>query len=145
MEVGDGGRLYTYRYTVTTRMIPALKWAAITAILKFLKLWGTKSQDGVHNHMQNESPYLWRRFGSHAPKQRLVAQRAYQTEDTVVPPPSLQGYAGVDNNALGTFRASLSGTFLQTLPDLVTPLKGHSLSPRSCPATWSAPSERFGY
>ena len=34
-----------------------------------------------------------------------------------------------------TLRASLSGTFLQTLPDLVTPLKGHSLSPRSCPAT----------
>ena len=31
-----------------------------------------------------------------------------------------------------TLRASLSGTFLQTLPDLVTPLKGHSLSPRSC-------------
>ena len=29
--------------------------------------------------------------------------------------------------------------------DLVTPLKGHSLSPRSCPATRSAPSERFGY
>ena len=27
------------------------------------------------------------------------------------------------------------GTFLQTLPDLVTPLKGHSLSPRSCPPT----------
>ena len=41
-----------------------------------------------------------------------------------------------------TLRASLSGTFLQTLPDLVTPLKGHSLSPRSCPATRSAPSER---
>ena len=30
-----------------------------------------------------------------------------------------------------TLRASLSGTFLQTLPDLVTPLKGHSLSPRN--------------
>ena len=44
-----------------------------------------------------------------------------------------------------TLRASLSGTFLQTLPDLVSPLKGHSLSPRSCPATRSAPSERFGY
>ena len=27
---------------------------------------------------------------------------------------------------------SLSGTFLQTLPELVTPLKGHSLSPRGC-------------
>ena len=38
-------------------------------------------------------------------------------------------------------RAPLSGTFLQTLPDLVTPLKGHSLSPRSCPATRSAASE----
>ena len=44
-----------------------------------------------------------------------------------------------------TLRASLSGTFLQTLPDLVRPLKGHSLSPRSCPPTRSAPSERFGY
>ena len=44
-----------------------------------------------------------------------------------------------------TLRASLSGTFLQTLPDLITPLKGHSLSPRSCPATQSAPSEMFGY
>ena len=41
-----------------------------------------------------------------------------------------------------TLRAPLSGTFLQTLPDLVTPLKGHSLSPRSCPATRSAPSSK---
>ena len=48
--------------------------------------------------------------------------------------------------ATGTVRASLSGTFLQTLPDLVTPLKGHSiLSAGSCPVTRSAPSERFGY
>ena len=44
-----------------------------------------------------------------------------------------------------TLRESLSGTFLQTLPELVTPLKGHSLSLRSCPPTRSAPSERFGY
>ena len=27
MKVGGRGRLYTYRYTVTTRMIPALRWA----------------------------------------------------------------------------------------------------------------------
>ena len=47
--------------------------------------------------------------------------------------------------AVFTFWASLSGTFLQTLPDLVPPLKGHSLSPRSCPPTRSAPSERCGY
>ena len=43
-----------------------------------------------------------------------------------------------------TLWASLSDTFLQTLPDLVMPLKGHSLSPRSCPPAWSAPSKRFG-
>ena len=35
MEVGKEGRLYTYRYTVTTRMIPALRWAAMRAILMF--------------------------------------------------------------------------------------------------------------
>ena len=44
-----------------------------------------------------------------------------------------------------TLRASLSGTFLQPLTELVTPLKRHSLSLRSCPPTLSAPSERFGY
>ena len=40
-----------------------------------------------------------------------------------------------------TLRASLSDTLLQTLPDLATPVKGHSLSPRSCPGA----SERFRY
>ena len=30
-----GGRLYTYRYTVTTRMTSALRWAAMRAILVF--------------------------------------------------------------------------------------------------------------
>ena len=34
MEVG-GGRLYTYRYTVTTRMTSALRWAAMRAIIMF--------------------------------------------------------------------------------------------------------------
>ena len=37
MDVG-GGRLYTYRYTVTTRMTSALRWAAMTAILMFHNL-----------------------------------------------------------------------------------------------------------
>ena len=32
MEVGGRGRLYTYRYTVTTRMTPALRWAAMRDI-----------------------------------------------------------------------------------------------------------------
>ena len=35
MEVIEEGRLYTYRYAVTTRMTPALRWAAIRAILMF--------------------------------------------------------------------------------------------------------------
>ena len=36
MEVGGRGRLYTYRYTVTTRMTFALRWAATRAILMFI-------------------------------------------------------------------------------------------------------------
>ena len=32
-EGGGRGRLYTYRYTVTTRMTSALRWAATRAIL----------------------------------------------------------------------------------------------------------------
>ena len=39
MEVG-GERLLTYRYTVTTRMIPTLRWAAMTAILIFYNCEG---------------------------------------------------------------------------------------------------------
>ena len=35
MEVGEIGRLYTYRYTVTTRMTSALRWAVMRAILIF--------------------------------------------------------------------------------------------------------------
>ena len=40
MEVGERGRLYTYRYTVTTRITSALRWAAMRTILI--------SQDSVH-------------------------------------------------------------------------------------------------
>ena len=39
-----------------------------------------------------------------------------------------------------TLQALLSGTLLQTLPDLITPLKGHSLFPRGCRLTRSEPS-----
>ena len=34
-RVEGRGRLYTYRYTVTPRMIPALRWAAVRTILMF--------------------------------------------------------------------------------------------------------------
>ena len=32
MEVGEEGRIYTYHYTVTTRMTFALRWAAMRSI-----------------------------------------------------------------------------------------------------------------
>ena len=35
MEVGEEGGCYTYRYTVTTRMIPALRWAVMRAEKRF--------------------------------------------------------------------------------------------------------------
>ena len=49
-------------------------------------------------------------------------------------------------NVTITLRASFSGTFLQTLPELVTPLKGNSfITAQLSIPTPSAPSERFGY
>ena len=38
VEVGGGGELYTDRYTVTTRLTPALRWAAMRVILMFPEL-----------------------------------------------------------------------------------------------------------
>ena len=61
--------------------------------------------------------------------------------DWKAPPPPPPRYA----MGVCTLWSSLSGTFLQTLPELVMPLKGHSLSPCSCPPVWPAPCEHFGY
>ena len=44
-----------------------------------------------------------------------------------------------------TLQGSLSGTVLQTLQLLVTPLKCHSLSRHICRLKMSEPSERLGY
>ena len=44
---GGRGRLYTYRYTVTTRMTSALRWAAMRAILMFRNCEG-QSHKTVH-------------------------------------------------------------------------------------------------
>ena len=51
----------------------------------------------------------------------------------------------LSNSNVYTLQASLSGTFPYTLPELVMPLKMHSLTPRSCPPMVSVPTERFGY
>ena len=51
MEVGEEDRIYTYRYTVTTRMTAALRWAARRAILMLHNCEGQshKSVSTGHN------------------------------------------------------------------------------------------------
>ena len=49
------------------------------------------------------------------------------------------------NFCLNTLQAPLSGTFLQTLPELVMPQKGHALSLYTCLLMLLVPSERSGY
>ena len=51
MGVGGRGRLYTYCYTVTTRMTPALRWAAMGSILMFHNCEGQshKTRSTDHN------------------------------------------------------------------------------------------------
>ena len=53
MEMGGGwerGRLYTYRYTVTTRMTSALRWAAMGAILMFRNCKGQSHKTVSTDH-----------------------------------------------------------------------------------------------
>ena len=45
---GEGG-LYTYHYTVTTRMTYALRWAAMRAILMFHNCQSQKTMSTDHN------------------------------------------------------------------------------------------------
>ena len=53
-EVGRRGRLYTYRCTVTTRMIPALRWAAMRAILMFHNCEGQSHKTVSTDHNLSE-------------------------------------------------------------------------------------------
>ena len=50
MEVGGRGRLYTYRYTVTTTVTPALRWAAMRAILMFYNCEGQSHKTVSTDH-----------------------------------------------------------------------------------------------
>ena len=53
MEVGmggGGGKLYTYRYAVTTRMTSELRWAMMTAILMFHNCDGQSHKTVSTNH-----------------------------------------------------------------------------------------------
>ena len=50
MEVGGRGRLYTYRYTVTTRMTPASRWAVMRVILRFHNCEGQSRKTVYTDH-----------------------------------------------------------------------------------------------
>ena len=50
MEVGGEGDYYTYRYTVTTRMTPALRRAVVRAILIFHNWEGQSHKTVSRNH-----------------------------------------------------------------------------------------------
>ena len=52
---GGRGRLYTYRYTVTTRMTLALRWAAMRAILMFHNCDGQSHKTVSTNHSFEEN------------------------------------------------------------------------------------------
>ena len=51
---GRRGRLYTYRHTGTTRMTPALRWAAMRAILMF------RTYDGESHKTVSTDHNFWR-------------------------------------------------------------------------------------
>ena len=76
MEVGKEGRLYTNRYTVTTRMIPALRRAAMRAVLMF-----SVGSDGQSHKTVSTNHNLFEEIGE--PKR-------YRTE--VLPLTSLTSY-----------------------------------------------------
>ena len=50
MEVGEEGDYYTYRYTVTTRMTPALRRAVMRAILMFRNCEGQSHKTVSTDH-----------------------------------------------------------------------------------------------
>ena len=62
---GGRGRLHTYRFTVTTRMTPALRWAAMRAILTFQqeamdKVTGRRPQTTTFLKKERKSPKRYR-------------------------------------------------------------------------------------
>ena len=57
----------------------------------------------------------------------MVVAKCSRAQSLFLLLPVVDFWGGADPRT--TLRASLSFTFLQTLSDLITPLKGHSLSP----------------
>ena len=73
---GGRGRLYTCRYTVTTRMTPALRWAAMRAILMFHNCEGQshKTVSTDHNFSRERRRSRFEPKSLCLPAQRLTAR-----------------------------------------------------------------------
>ena len=113
---GEGrGRLQTYRYTVTTRMISALRWAAVRAILMFQQ----EVMDKVTRQCPQTTTFLKRK------RAEAVSNRgpsAYQPnalplgslEGICTVPVLSEGIKGVTASSLaqGDFSLSLSSQFI---------------------------------
>ena len=125
---------------------------------KWTSFWPTRSEEGNHFQEQNlsdESLFccLWLKTRTEIERTKFRDTATSPLVPTPLPSTSskthsasrlcIQSPQEVTSDC--TLRAPLSGTFLQTLPDLVTPLKGALFISDSCPPTRSAPSERFGY
>ena len=72
----------------------------------------------------------------------LKKRRTKGASSPTTPPPI--SFSSVVSSFHPTLRASPSGTFLQTLPDLVTPLKGHSVSAQAVQRRGQRPPKGSG-
>ena len=73
---GARGRLYTYCYTVTTRTIPVLKWAAMRAILMFHNCEGQSHKTECTDHTTFERKGQRKRIRTEVPL--LTSLTAYR-------------------------------------------------------------------
>ena len=83
--------------------------------------------------------------GSFAWKHQWKGFRNRSLKRTVVSHGFLVPSSKLCQNWLYHWKDTLYPHAAVSLPELVTPLKGHSLSPCNCPLMLSVPSERFGY
>ena len=87
MEVGaEGGYIYTNRYSVTTRMIPALRWAAMRAVLIFHNCEGqshkTVSTDHNFWNERRAEADSNRGLSAYQPNALLLGQTGSQSQIT---------------------------------------------------------------
>ena len=97
-------------------------------------------QQPIYNRLAPVPIREWRLLGLDVKKEKKKERKNRRSVSRLV---WGRGLFGLRHETI--LRASFSGTFRQTPPELIAPLKGHSLSPRTCPPTRSAPSERLRY